>query len=494
MTNQEDPELERRLRRIAEPPRPKAPLALLARLDELATAQQAGKQQRILGRPSAHLASRRSSTAGLTLALAAIVVLVVALVSFSLVTRPGPVAGSPSTSSSATATVETEPTARPSSTPVVTPAQPTPLVQDFTTAGSLGPWTTFSWGDFAPGHLSGTSDGLGVGQVFRWSGGYVATGGAQRLGWPSNTEQLWTSTDGETWRVVKSIDASAIFVTAAPAGLVAIGLGVIDADGNLGPTSVWSSKDGLDWHYDGVPHLLGQQLVSVAGTSSGIVATTMSSTPAAKGTTDTYHVEFSEDGISWTEERISAGISAAETGAEFAPHVQTNNGHFYLMGSHRLTASGEFRLLGSLIVDEMWLSDDGQHWRQSRGGYQLPAYWIEFGRDGMLLHTSSMGTPGGSGLAYSTNGGLTWTESRNAAPLGWAPCSGECSTGPDGVIGSNGTLIVAVKNGGKQAWTSYDGKTWKPIQWLGPDPAASDYQFLVMPRGVAIGSLYGAGE
>jgi hypothetical protein len=57
---------------------------------------------------------------------------------------------------------------------------------------------------------------------------------------------------------------------------------------------------------------------------------------------------------------------------------------------------------------------------------------------------------------------------------------------------------VAVKNGGKQAWLSYDGHAWTPIQWTGGDPFAAGYGgfggFLVMPRGVLLAGAYGAAQ
>ncbi len=63
------------------------------------------------------------------------------------------------------------------------------------------------------------------------------------------------------------------------------------------------------------------------------------------------------------------------------------------------------------------------------------------------------------------------------------------------MIGANGTYFVAVTNGGKLAWLSYDGRRWTPIAWTGGDPTGTWYGgdgFLVMPRGVLLANSYGA--
>jgi hypothetical protein len=180
--------------------------------------------------------------------------------------------------------------------------------------------------------------------------------------------------------------------------------------------------------------------------------------------------------------------------------VQTNAGHFYLMGSAGPGATGiGTRFASSISPDEMWLSGDGKTWTKSASGYSangLDADYIDFGRDGMILHTNFYGAaPGGTGMAYSSDGGQTWHEDTNYGPLGPTICQFLCGNNEDGVIGANGTYFVAVKNGGKKAWLSYDGQHWSSIAWTGGDPAGTSYGgngFLVMPRGILLSNSYGA--
>ncbi len=66
---------------------------------------------------------------------------------------------------------------------------------------------------------------------------------------------------------------------------------------------------------------------------------------------------------------------------------------------------------------------------------------------------------------------------------------GAGSVNPDGLIASNGACFLAVRNGGGEAWLSYDGHTWTSIVWTGGAPLVG--QFVMMPRGV-VAAEYGA--
>jgi hypothetical protein len=368
---------------------------------------------------------------------------------------------------------------------------PTMIASGFTTAGIASGWSRFNWAS------AGTTLS-NIGQVLQWSGGYVAAASPMHWVGANPSPGLWTSPDGQTWTAARGISDDAVVVTLAPAGLVAIGFNGNVADGwMLG--SAWSSSDGRTWTKVGQPDLPGS-LISIAGTSSGIVATVKIENGTGKAQVGSFQIEFSTDGLHWTAESVSPGLASARAGYGEPPHVQTHAGRFYLMGSAGPgTTSTGMRLLSSVSPpDEMWLSSDGKTWTKSAGGYSasgLDADYIDFGRDGMILHTDAYGAaPGATGIAYSNDGGQTWHEDTNYGPLGPTTCQGECVNGEDGVIGANGTYFVAVQYGGKQAWLSYDGQHWSPIAWTGGDPigAWNGDGFLVMPRGVLVAGSYGA--
>jgi hypothetical protein len=365
------------------------------------------------------------------------------------------------------------------------------IASGFTTAGVASGWTRFSW-------ISVRSPLSGIGQVLQWSGGYVAA--ASLMHYVADPSPgLWISADGMTWTAIRGVSDDAARISVAPAGLVAIGFDT-NAAGDQMIGSAWSSSDGRNWTKLGQPDFPGS-LVSIAGTSSGIVATVEITQGTGKGQYGSFQIEFSTDGLHWMAENVSPGLSSAQVGYGEPPHVQTHAGQFYLMGSAGPgTTSTGMRLVASVSPpDEMWLSGDGKTWTKSAGGYSagggLDADYIDFGRDGMILHTDAYGAASGAtGIAYSNDGGRTWHEDTNYGPLGPTTCQGECVNGEDGVIGANGTYFVAVKYGGKQAWLSYDGQHWSSIAWTGGDPtgAWNGNGFLVMPHGVLLADSYGA--
>jgi hypothetical protein len=367
-------------------------------------------------------------------------------------------------------------------TPSVT--QPPMYATSFDTPGVTSGWKGFS--------TSGTVIAATPGRIQRWRGGWLA-GNSPDSRAPSSA--LWTSPDGQTWTPVDSIDAAMAFESVAPGGLIAV---VVNPNGPFVAGAVWTSSDGLTWHNSGLSNLPGS-VVSIAGTAAGIVATV---DIAAGNDGDAYAIEYSSDGLHWTPDPVMAGLSSIQPGPYMQPHVQAANGQFFLMGAMASPTGGRgtgrtaFAATASPHDVVMW-SDDGLSWTPSGGSYGELASSIEFGRDGLVLNTWSNAVPGGGGMAVSTDGGKTWTGDSGFGPLGPALCQGDCSTGPDGFIGSNGTYFVAVKSGGKQAWLSTDAKKWTPVSWTGPDPGLTgpvNQLTSVLPRGVLIDGVYTAAE
>ena len=367
------------------------------------------------------------------------------------------------------------PTPPASRTPGPTPPGPHPtmVTTGLTTPGLASGWTGFSWPKTQPAGIGN------VHQVLAWRGGYVAT--ESIFGSEGLSAGLWTSPDGQTWTAVTSIDNEDVMVAVAPIGLIAIGFN--DSLTQDAPQAVWASSDGVSWQNLGKPNLLGS-ISSIAGTDAGIVAV-VNVCPNACASSS-IQVEFSTDGLNWTADDVGD-----LTGFQV---VQSNAGHFYLMGvANAVASSTGFTSLASESRGEMWLSGNGTNWTQSSGGFSLIPEHISFGRDGLVLTTMSDGTPGGYGQAYSTDGGKTWKDDPGFGPLGQAVCQGECAAGADGLIASNGSTMLAIKNGGGKAWLSYDGQTWTPIAWTGGNPANA-LNFVVLPRGVIFNGRYGVAQ
>jgi hypothetical protein len=314
-------------------------------------------------------------------------------------------------------------------------------------------------------------------RVLAWRGGYVAYGTANG----GSRGVVWTSVDGETWSQVTSTTAPQVMVAVSPTGLVAIG-----GDSSLVTPlqTVWTSSDGVQWQNAGSPTGLGF-IDSFAGTSTGLVA--VGHPLSSNYATPEYGVVYSADGLSWTPVTVESGLS---WNPDYGPQVQSGNNRFFLMVGAKDPASAS----GKGVIGVVWWSDDGRTWTRSRGTISYPGRTLDFGRDGILLHTRSALIPGGGdGLLLSTDGGKTWQPDDSFGPLGAAACgeNHQCVTGPDGVIGSNGTVFLAVKNDG-HAWISTDGPNWTPIAWKGPAPDLGT--FLVLPRGVVLGNAYGAAK
>jgi hypothetical protein len=353
-------------------------------------------------------------------------------------------------------------------------------------------WTGFSWSQLpADSPLLTAEFWQPHIQLLAWQHGYVIYGATSD---PPNAF-VWTSADGEIWTQVSAIVAPQVVVAASPAGLVAVA-------GDPSTTqTVWTSPDGVRWHDVGTPRGL-LSVDSIAGTSAGLVATGHSLTGSGESATSTFSVAFSTDGITWTPEEVEPGIVWDYVG----PQVQSGNDRFFVMGGlsngqasaafrldalHVAAAAGGPGLIGASTRDGgVWWSDDGRTWARSAGVTDYGTT-LDVGRDGMLLYTSGRAIPGGVSLKLSTDGGKTWQADDTFGPLGVAECQGACSVGPDGMIGSNGTIFVAVKSNGK-AWVSSDGHTWTTIAWNGPAQIAT--RFLVLPRGLVVGPAYGAAK
>ena len=420
------------------------------------------------------------SRARLSVGMAALasVVVIVAVVGSRLM-GPSVSPGSTPSTSPTTTLAQSSPTSSPSaaSSSSLEPSSPTPGLSaaTFTTLGIKSNWRGFSWSQLPSDSPLVTAD-PGT-QVLTWRGGFVAYGTTNG----GSSSFVWTSVDGQRWRQITAIVAPQVLVAVSPTGLVAI---AGDPTSATPSETVWTSSDGVQWHNAGSP--AGLAFVdSLAGTSTGLVAVQHTLTGSGKFATSQYSVAHSSDGVSWTP--VTVGEDLSWIG--HVMRVQSGDNRFFLMGAAPDPADSR----GAIGI-VLW-SDDGRTWARSTGAISWPAIGLEFGRDGILLHTNSLTTGGGGvGLDRSTDGGKTWQPDDTFGPLGIIPCGqGECGVSPDGVIASNGTVFLAVKNDG-HAWVSYDGRTWTPIAWNAPASISSAETVLVLPCGVVVGNAYGAAK
>jgi len=286
-----------------------------------------------------------------------------------------------------------------------------------------------------------------------WDHGYAALGSSN-----AGPNVLLTSPDGETWTQIAAVQ-DPYFMAAGPDGLV-----VVD-QGSSGDT-IWTSADGWQWHDAGEPSGVSD-IQSIAGTAAGLVAT-------GQVSPTTFGVVFSTDGVSWAPAAFKEGASWDDLG------VYAGQGRFFVIGGSSETGEGG-----------MWWSDDGRTWTQSSWtGFVAGAIpTIEFANSGMLSWTTQGISDFAGEMEVSHDGGRTWLKDPGFGPLGsLGTCPDPASCASDGYIGSSGSIFLAVNDEG-MAWTSSDGIVWKQIQWNLPDWGVSTrYTFIVLPRGVMVGS------
>jgi len=356
----------------------------------------------------------------------------------------------PATQSSAPAAPATQ-----SSVPAAPSASP-----GLTTPGVTSAWTGFTWHKVPDGSpVQMLASPYGTRDLVSWDHGYAALGSSS-----AGKDVLLTSPDGETWTWVTAIQ-NPTFVAAGPGGLVVV------EQGSTADT-IWTSADGTQWHDAGRPSGVSE-IQSIAGTAAGLVATGMLGP-------DSFGVVFSADGISWAPAAFKEGAAWDELG------VHAGDGRFFVIGGDTHTGAGGIS----------W-SDDGRTWTRSSwtgfvaGG--IPT--IEFTNGGMLSWTTmGIGDPADE-MEVSRDGGKTWLKDPDFGPLGsLGTCPDPATCQSDGYIGSNGSIFLAVNGEGK-AWTSSDGIAWKQIQWNLPEWGnTTRLTFIVLPRGVLVGSSVMAGS
>ena len=401
-------------------------------------------------------ASRVSPVVPLAAALLVVVLAGAVLMSGLRTATVGPGASATVTAGSsavatATATANATATTQPS-------AQAAPsTVPSFPIPGATSAWTGFSWQKVPVGStMQVIASPYATRNLVSWDHGYAALGSNG-----AGPNVLLTSPDGETWTQIAAVQ-DPYFVAVGPGGLV-----LVD-QGSSGDT-IWTSADGTQWHDAGRPAGVSD-IQSIAGTAAGLVAT-------GQVNPTTFGVVFSTDGVSWAPVAFKEGAAWDDLG------VLAGQGRFFVLGGSSETGQGG-----------MWWSDDGWTWTRSTwtgfvtGG--IPT--IKFTSSGMLSWTGLGNSDNDNAveIEISHDGGKTWLKDPGFGPLGSVgTCPDPATCQSDGYIGSNGSIFLAVNDEGK-AWTSSDGIAWKQIQWNAPEwgDSTTRYTFIVLPRGVLLGS------
>jgi hypothetical protein len=360
---------------------------------------------------------------------------------------------------SASATVTAGPSAVATATATGT-ATPQPSAQaslsaaaSFGTTGAPSAWTGLTWQKVPVGSpVQMLASPFATRSLVGWDHGYAAVGSSG-----TGPDVLLTSPDGQAWTQIAAAQDPR-FMAAGPDGLVVV------TQTSAGD-SIWTSADGTQWHDAGRPSGVSG-ITSMVGTAASLVAVGLVGP-------DTSGVVSSTDGVSWTPTSFKVGAGWDELG------VYAGQGRFFAIGGNSATGEGG-----------MWWSDDGRTWTQSSwtGFVAGGTPTIEFAAGGMLSWT----VPGISDYAVemevSHDGGKTWLRDPGFGPLGSLGLCPAPACASDGYIGSNGSIFLAVNHEGK-AWTSSDGTAWKQIQWSLPGWGVSTrYTFIVLPRGVMVGS------
>jgi hypothetical protein len=430
--------------------------------------------------------TRSGLPAGIAATLLAVVVIAV-VIGVRLASSPGSVGASQSAGASGSnpATVQPgQPSAVPSGVPSPEPSSvvaPTALASAPVATVPVSDWKSFAWSSASSAGVPFVAEKA---SRLQWSHGFAVSGIGQG-NWTNQvlTWQVWTSSDGVSWTEASGVAGTGVYVAEGPSGLVAIGLSPL---GSPETQTVWTSADGRTWSKAGTTSGLGH-LVSLAGNSRTFVAVWDHSgnRVGTGGVNGSFSTETSADGLHWTK---VAQVAFGSADIWAPPFVTSAGGRLFAMGPAANPGTSTAAPRGTI-----WWSDDGKTWHLAGGKFSGLPDAIHVAAHGLLLGGTLASVPGGDTLAYSTDGGQTWTDDQSFAPLGPVDCTGECSTGPDGYYSSNGTVIVAVKSDGSKAWISNDARTWTQITWGGPKPLDTG-GILALPGGVVAGDQYGAGR
>jgi hypothetical protein len=450
MTYHDDPDLERRLRRIAESPEPPVPGSVFHYANEVTTKMRGSSMTARFAFFSKSRTVVLAGAIGALVVAVAVAGLIISTRSQNVASKPTPTASVPATSpspSSATAS----PLASPSleSTPVsqVFTAEGTPP-EDIVTEGAdpAAAWSEASFGS-APAGMASWG-----GMPERWSGGWVTSGLSVQGYDTGENNPLWLSTDGRTWHV--QVGPPRLIV--GPGGPFSAGPGGLWA---YSETTAWSSPDGSHWTAHPVELPNGGSVYMPVGNPAGLLATTIES----------LDLLFSPDGVTWQRVALPlAGPIASE---------------MWAWTGTRFLAVVEVELTGGDYQVAAFTSADGRTWSD---GVSLPSgssthiVGLFVADAGIVATFTQPGSTQGVRTLWSADGS-TWQVDAQVEAFRARADNRELT------LESNGERFLATVSlpAGWELWTSFDGLTWTRLQ-----AAIANEQILLpelAPRGIFLG-------
>jgi hypothetical protein len=359
------------------------------------------------------------------------------------------------------------------------------------TPRSAGMWSALEWHDITstafPASSQPGSEGIGSGAVVAWKGSLLAN--------PQGN--LWSSTDGQTWRQLGNVP-SVINLLATKDWLLGIGLTRTPCIGSSpgicqDAGAIWYSADGVAWKKAQVP-FTGDLVVGDAANNTGAVVLA-----SPKDTSDPWSSPTtpyaSSDGATWTKATVPADMAGA-----IMANVTSTRAGFVISGFVAdpagnvewgvTNASGQLSLKG---FERYWFSADGLAWSTydpgpaigqamrvyggSLGDAMSPVFDGVHSADGLhwtrdetnlspvgMIQESSDGTEilvQGEGPVFTVGlGDGRWQRLQNVGNIGSLPRGGQSWVVPGGVIYDGGGRVYYGK--------ALTGVT--PTQTLRPGP------------------------
>ncbi len=400
----------------------------------------------------------------------------------------------PAVSSSPTPVARSAPPVESPATPSAPPFfVPAPFTLDPPPPGGAT-WTALRWQAFDVGdpiaHL---------GPTVRWSGGFASLGDDG-----AGAPLLWTSPDAIDWSPVASGTATTFWPGmrvegVAPLGHQLLAVTSMPAQTTAGELSTpaprvlstWLSADGAAWQMRGGPILpepitLDGTVLTAGSGGRAVVAWNEAPDPGGQGTG---HLAVTTDGANWRQ--VPAG--ALPSGFTAMDLAAAPGGGFLVAGKTLVDGLAGAAIMRSDPTAQVWTPVALPQSPELAIGERASVVWrLAVGAKGVLATGDS---PSREVWWWSADGGR-WTVLAGFDPVGSSGCPGStvgCGLYPDGEIVGDGERLVALRSAPSAvAWSSADGRTWRPVATTPfevPQPAT---RIALLPGGVIVTTSSGA--